>query len=469
MSKITQKQQIEALQKQIAKMDGWVNVITNLNVVGKDKKVGASPTPRFLSQQEADDFYSADDIAARIVDRPPEEMTREGFDVYADGLDNATQIIQEYLERFDLDSKIEQGLKWARLYGGAGLIIGAEDSQSFDKPLNYEKVRTVSWFSLLDRYRLSPNTTSDINYNPLSPNFGKPEYYYIQGNAANNQFTTEAGGLKVHYSRVIRFDGAAVPLSRIQQTKWWGNSILSRLFNSIRDYQQSYSTAGTIIADFGQLIVKLKNLSDMIAEGSGTLVIERLALMAGLSSVINAIVIEDGEEIEKKSTNLSGLPELLDRMAAKLVSASDAPHTLILGDAAGGLGSKGESEKRDWYDYIKNKQESQLRPVLKQILKVIFASKDGPTKGKVPPKYTIEFRPLWLPTEKEQAELRKIQSEIDGNYIDRGVLHPDEVAISRFEGKQYSTETKLLVERSKDIGGDLELPDPGQDPNKQAA
>lgn len=458
MAKQTQKQLIAQLQKKVANMDGWVNVVTNLNVMGKDKKMGASPNPIFLNQRQADDFYSADDIAGKLIDRVPEEMTREGFEVYADGFDGTTEAIQEYFERFELDAKIEKGLKWARLYGGAGLIIGANDGQDFDKPLKYDKIKSIDFFSVLDKYRLRPTTESDIDYDPTSPNFEKPKFYYIQGNATNNNIGTKKSGTKIHYSRVIRFEGVPVQNSQISTVGWWGDSILSRLYNTIRDYQAAFSTAGTIITDFSQLTFKLKNLSDMIASGDSNLVRERLALLSGLSSVINAIVCEEGEEIERKSTSLAGLPELLDRMSSRLVAATDAPHTLVLGDSAGGLGSTGESEKRDWYDYIKNQQESKYRPVLKQVLKAIFSSKDGPTKGTLPPKYAIEFCPLWLPTEKEQAELRKIQMETDAGYIDRGVVSADEIAVSRYAGKQYSTETKLMFDRTKDLGGDLNAP-----------
>lgn len=469
MEKPTQKQVIEKLQKKVANMDGWVNVITNLNVLGKDKKMGATPSPIFLNQRQADDFYGADDIAGKLVDRVPEEMTREGFEVYADGFDGMAATIEEYFERFELDTKIEKGLKWARLYGGAGLIVGANDGQKFDMPLRFDKIKSIDFFSVLDRYRLKPTTESDIDYNPTSPNFEKPEFYYIQGNATNNNIGTKKSGTKIHHSRVIRFEGVPVQNSQIALVGWWGDSILSRLYNTIRDYQAAFSSAGTIITDFTQLIFKLKNLSEMIANGDSKLVQERLALLSGLSSIINAVVCEEGEEIERKSTSIAGLPELLDRMSNRLVAATDAPHTLVLGDAAGGFGSTGESEKRDWYDYIKNQQESKYRPVLKKLLKFIFLSKDGPTQGKLPPKYAIEFNPLWLPTEKEQAELRKVQMETDTGYIDRGVVSADEIAVSRFAGKQYSTETKLQVDRTKDLGGDLNMPPTDPAPDQQAA
>ena len=49
-------------------------------------------------------------------------------------------------------------------------------------------------------------------------------------------------------------------------------------------------------------------------------------------------------------------------------------------------------------------------------------------------------------TETEIVTNRKLQAETDAVYITNGVLTPDEVAISRFGGDNYSLDTKLFSE-----------------------
>lgn len=134
---------------------------------------------------------------------------------------------------------------------------------------------------------------------------------------------------------------------------------------------------------------------------------------------------------------------MLGKINARFVAATEYPHTILLGEGAtGGLGTQGQSEKRDYYDTVKNKQEDILRPIHTQFLNLIFLAKNGPTGGKLP-KYSITYKPLWQPTNKEIVEERKIQAEIDEIYSNIQVLDAQEIADSRFGGGGYSIETTM--------------------------
>lgn len=432
------------------KKDGWSNILTNLGIANKDKRTGARVDVSFLSQQELDAFYQSDDVAARIVDRLPEEMTREGFKVFSEDFEDLTEQVQVIFENFDLDKKIEKALKLSRLYGGAGIIFGVKDSLFPSEPINFNSISSIDYITVLDRFRLISTNSFQIDSDVSSKNFGKPLYYKIQNYGPEINSVNE----RIHYSRIVRFEGVDVPWQYAAQVDYWGDSVLSRLFNVIRNYQNAHDSTALIFSDYSQMIVKLKNLVDMISSGRDDLVQKRLALVAATGSIINALVIEEGEEIERKTTSVTGLPELLKMINAKLVAATDMPHTVLLGESAGGLGATGDSERLDWYDHIKNKQESILRPILKQILKFIFMAKDGPTKGIMPKNMTIEFNPLWQASEKEMVEVRKLQAETDSIYLNSGVLDPQEVADSRFGSGQYSTDTTL----NKDVRNEIEKP-----------
>jgi hypothetical protein len=76
-------------------------------------------------------------------------------------------------------------------------------------------------------------------------------------------------------------------------------------------------------------------------------------------------------------------------------------------------------------------------------------SKEGPTKGKVLDDWSLEFNPLWQPTEQETVEMRNKQAETDKIYIEQQVLTPEEVTLSRFGGDEYSIETSVDLEARK--------------------
>ena len=423
--------------------DGWKNVLTGLGIRGRDKRMSALPDYTLLDQGIVEALYQSDDTASKIIDRLPEEMMREGFEIkIIDGDQDLAEKAMDELKRHGVEDKAEEALKYSRLYGSSLIVFGI-DGLSPDEPLDLARVRKIKYFIVVDKNRLSPE--GYFNQDLDNPNFGYPEYYTL--NTANGRAST----VRVHHSQIIRFDGVKLPYNLMLQNGGWGDTVLSRLFNVIRNYNSSHDSAATIVQDFAQAIFKLKGLSEMLASGDDNLVTKRLELLSLMSSIVNAIVVEEGEEYERKTTSVAGLSDLLKTVGNRLVSATDMPHTLILGESPGAsLGEGGQSEKNDWYDHVRNKQESILRSPLTRILDLIFAEKTGISGGKIP-KYTIEFRPLKQMNEKDQATNRKTMAEADAVYLDRGVVSPDEVAESRFGGDGFSVDTTLDWKARKEI------------------
>jgi hypothetical protein len=73
----------------------------------------------------------------------------------------------------------------------------------------------------------------------------------------------------------------------------------------------------------------------------------------------------------------------------------------------------------------------------------LFKSKNGPTRGRVPRNWDVRFRPLFILNEREESDLRARTAATDLRYIQAGVLTPQEVAMSRFGGANYSIETVM--------------------------
>ena len=91
-----------------------------------------------------------------------------------------------------------------------------------------------------------------------------------------------------------------------------------------------------------------------------------------------------------------------------------------------------------------------LKPVLEKLTRYIMLSKDGPFSGIEPDNWSIQFVPLWQNTEEQEANIRKIVAETDAIYLDRGVLDPTEVAVSRFGGNRWSMNTEVDLEARKE-------------------
>lgn len=419
------------------RIDGWVNILTNLNRRLKDKTTGAYVEQCIIGMESAEALYQSGGIAAKIVDRPALDMTREGFDlIIKDNEENLSDQMLQVWEEKNCDAFIEEAKKNAAIYGGAALILGVNDGQTMDKPIDENNIKSIDWMVVLDRYSLNPGP---INRVLGSKNYQLPEYYTL---ATGDQVSGQKG-TQIHHSRVIRFEGNWLPNRLKQNFNYWGDSVYSRIAAKLRDYDMSSHAAAVLVQDFSRLTIKIPDLADKIAGGDDQAVIARFMLLAQLGSMVNGYVYGENEEIDRKTTNVSGLDSLIKAARDALVEATDFPHTILFNESPSGLGATGNHELEVWYDNIKNRQESELRPVIMKIFRLLFLSKDSPTNGVLPKKFSVEFKSLWQMSEKEIAEIRELHSRADERDINSGVLTPEEVANSRYGSGKFSSKTTL--------------------------
>ena len=432
--------------------DGWMNALTSLGISGRDKRMAAFAEISILPRYQIDALYQSDDIAARIINRPCEEMFREGWEINIDGISPIeTKSFRMQLESLEVNKKFEWAKKMADAYGGAAVILGIMDGRTSDLPVDLNNIQSIDYLTVLDRYELI--SAGIIDNDVRSKNFGKPLAYRV---SINGQLDGNSSPL-IHHSRIIRLEGVEMPRRLASYFDYWGDSRFSKLYNALRNYHSANDSAAAIMQDFTQVILKMKELGSIIASGDDTQLIKRLQLATQTSSILNALVIRDDEEIEKKSTNVSGLPELLHSIAGRLAAATDIPRTILFGEPpGGGLHSNGESQKRDFYDYIKNRQESELTAPLGKLVDYMMRAKKGPFKGNVY-EFEIEFNPLWQISETDQIKNKKTIAEIDEIYMNNQVLSPDEVRSSRFEGGQFSYEIKISEGMDYEVQSNTEV------------
>ena len=114
--------------KSVERKDGWLNLFTGLGTrADKTKSTRAVPTG-FLLDAEKEIIYADDGLGARIVDLLPEDMMKQGwhyvFENEKEGFDNYSKIYDRVFKEIRANYKIAQALKWARLYGGALILLG---------------------------------------------------------------------------------------------------------------------------------------------------------------------------------------------------------------------------------------------------------------------------------------------------------------------------------------------------------
>lgn len=459
------------------RLDAWMNRTTNLGVKGKDKNVDSEVVYEPMEQTQAENLFATDPIAAKMVTLIALDMVRMGFKLSIPGM--TEEELQPVMRYFDKTMKWKKyfydALYQARLYGGSALMpVTGDKADALKEPLNEKNLRGVKpgivfnrWelqeqgmqdditkegYGMPAKYLIQPSGVGSSNFSDVPDTSakrgkdGKPTYS-PRGNPS--QTSMRLNSTLCDASRLIRFDGETLPRQLFIDNGYWNDSILNKRYEQIRDYSMGHTAASALVSDFAQAIFKVLDFDEIVAGDDGEALMQaRLDIVEYFRSVLNAVVVGKDEDFERKSTNVTGLPELLDRLANRLVAASEYPHNILLGEAPGAsLGEAGQAQMRVYYDIVASYQETRLREPLERFIGLVFLDKEGPTNGVVPKDWELEFCPLYQEPQSVQLANKKIQAETDAIYIDKQVLAAEEVAESRFGSGQYSFDTKLEYDR----------------------
>lgn len=440
----------------VPRADLWENAYTGFGILGRDKRLASDFAAEPVPQRYAEEIWRGDDMAARAVETVPNEMMRAGYAVEVEGDKELAEALEEEDARLKISDTVLKALYYGRAYGGAGILLGADDgSKDLSLPLAEDRIRTFDWINLLSPTELQAHAYYS---NPTAPKYGEVSTYRIVPiDAVPGQPLSQFP--LVHESRIVRFGGIETSRgSRIRNVNpGWDDSLFVRIMQVLTDFQTAWAGTSILLNDFAPPVLKLKGLAQLLATESGQALAERARALEISRSMARTTILDTEEEYTRQTVNVAGLPELLEKMMLRLAAACQMPVSLLMGQSPAGLNATGEADTRWFYDQIAAAQEKHLEPQLRRIFEVVMLNRSGPAKGKVPENWDIDFEPLWQITDLEEAQLRKTQAETDAIYIQAQVVTPQEIAKSRFGGDGYSTSTQIDVDLRDALLEDEEL------------
>jgi phage-related protein (TIGR01555 family) len=433
--------------------DGWENLMSGLGDATRDIRYQTHNVTRLLGYDQARELYRGDDMAKRVINFPAREMVRKGWKIRVPDDVEASKFADEEHKRLKVRKRFFDALRWSRLYGGAGILIGANDGVGLNdlvKPLNEEGIRSIDYLTALDTRELQV-----VRYysNPLDARFGTPEIYRLNPWALGSP---TIGLVEVHESRVLRFSQDPGARVELLFNFGWGDSVLSPMFEVLRDFGIGWAAAAALLNDFSLAIYKIKGLQQSVATNRSGAVIARMRLIDQSKSVIRGVMLDaDGEDFDRKSTSLTGLPDTLDRLASRLAAAAEMPVSALMGEAPAGLNATGDSDFRWFYDKIEADQVDHALEPLTRLTELLFK-----VKGKtVPEGLSIQFVPLWQLDDTQKADVRQKIAAADQIYLANGVVTADEVSRSRFGGDEFGIDLHLDDE-TREAFADVDPNDP---------
>lgn len=404
------------------RFDSWKNLLTGLGT-SRDKSTHTYlSTNGYLSSDYLEQLYLCDDIAARICDLIPSEMLRQGFTI---------KIEEKEFNYSGLAEILREVLVKSRIYGAAFIYVGANDGCRQEESLDTVKIRGVRFLNVLGCNELSKATFYD---DPDNPKYGQTRTYFLNSSR-----------MQVHESRMIPFFGVP-PLNH----RYFPPSILQRIYPILQQFHTAWQSTAHLMTDASQGVFKLKGLHSAVASNRSEELLKRMELVDMSRSVSRSILLDaEDEDFRRDSYSFSGIPEILEKMMLRLASAARIPVSLLMGQSPAGMNATGESDIRFFYDQIRAEQEA-IKAKLQHFVKIMT--------GHVESKIKIEFPALWQMTDREAAELRRLEAETDRIYLQEGVLLPEEVAIKRFAQSDFNIDVNeraelAHLERRKEYDG----------------
>lgn len=435
--------------------DSLANLVSGMGS-GGDKSRATRFVLHHMDPQEAHDAYRGDWLSRRIVDTPANDATREWRAWQADKAQIEKLEAEE--KRLNVIGTVNQAIKMARVYGGAGIIIGVKDETDPSRPLDPETIRAggIAYLLALPRHKL---TAGDIDWTP-GPTYGVPRSFSMPDGAG--------GMVEIHHSRVARFIGAEVFSVEASDLMGWGDPVLGPIRDAVVAAGSTIQEIATLVHEAKIDILGIPRLSEKVGNKKDRDDLLSRTALAQISKSNHGVFIKDAaEEWEQKQISFANMPELIQTYLQIASGAADIPATRLLGQSPAGMNSTGESDLINYYDRVGADQRNNYQPRLEALDDCLIRS----ALGSRPDKVHYSWRPLWQMSEKDKAEVSSKKAATTKVYKDAGLLPESalaEVVENQLieDGVYPGIEEAMETARAANELAPYEEPDPlpGMDP-----
>lgn len=364
--------------------------------------------------------YQYNGLFSKIIDRPAEEALKHGIE-YNISDQTLADFLDDALDRLDWEEKATTAIRWARLFGGAVIVMLLDDGRGLEEPVNWQDIRSVEELRVYERAIVQPDPNCYLT--------GKAEYFDIS--------STYGGFFRVHRSRCLVFKNGSLPeYATPQQYFYWGLPEYVRIRRDLSIALHTHQSAANMIDKSVQPVYKQRGLQSTLAGPDGDdQVLKRLQVLDASRGMLNSVAVDmDGEDYSFQTFQLSGASEILESTYSLLSAVTCIPQTILFGRSPSGENATGESDLENYYNFVEGIQKRMLKKNIRTLLKAVVQA--GVYDRSIAESQTIKptFKPLWSLSEAEQAtvELSKAQraqatAQTAQLYIDMQVLQPDEV------------------------------------------
>lgn len=438
--------------------DGYVNLLNKYGTKQDNSEAYKFEREPVIPDMQLTGLYEGNGLFSKIIDTPAEEALKHGFDLNLKS-NEMNAFVDEVLDDLEWDEKATTAIKWARLYGGALIVMLIDDGRGLEEPVDWEHIRSIDELRVYERSIVQPDYASlyQQDYggkgigNRVSK-FGQPEYYYV---------SSIYGSFKVHESRCLVFRNGVLPEQTSNATYlFWGMPEYVRIRRALRETVTAHTDSVKLLERSVQAIYSMKGLASLLTTDDGeNQVLKRLQLVDTSRGLLNSIAIDsEGEQYDFKTFQFSGVKDVIDATCNMLSALTNIPQTILFGRSPAGMNATGDSDFESYYNFVEKIQRLMLKRNLRTLLDVVFRA--GIASGDVAeePDYKLEFNPLWSLSDTEQATVDQtkaqtalVKAQTAQAYVDMQALDPTEVRSRLASDEEFDVEDIISEDDEDDL------------------
>lgn len=438
--------------------DGYVNLLNKYGTKQDNSEAYKFEREPVIPDMQLTGLYEGNGLFSKIIDTPAEEALKHGFDLNLKS-DEVNAFVEDALDDLEWEEKAATAIKWARLYGGALIVMLIDDGRGLEEPVDWEHISSIDELRVYERSIVQPDSSSlyQQDYggkgvgNRVSK-FGQPEYYYV---------SSIYGSFKVHESRCLVFRNGVLPEQTSNATYlFWGMPEYVRIRRALRETVTAHTDSVKLLERSVQAIYSMKGLASLLTTDDGeNQVLKRLQLVDTSRGLLNSIAIDsEGENYDFKTFQFSGVKDVIDATCNMLSALTNIPQTILFGRSPAGMNATGDSDFESYYNFVEKIQRLMLKRNLRTLLDVVFRA--GIASGDVAeePDYKLEFKPLWSLSDTEQAavdqtkaQTEQIKAQTAQLYVDMQALDPTEVRRRLASDEEFDVEDIISEDDEDDL------------------
>lgn len=351
--------------------------------------------------------YERQDIAARVVDAPPEDTWRDPPQLF-DGEQDDTTFVKE-TEALFKRLRAWQHLENADALSGVGrygvLLIGVSSGAEEERLENEVTEATTEDVIYLRAYDEGSVSIKAIEEDHANPRFGMPKLYEIDlGQDLGDTQSGIAGKKTVHWSRVIHI------AERARRSLIYGTPRMKGVYNRLDDLEK-------VVGGSAEAIWKLiyKGIIFSLKEGfqAPTDKDEKDELTDSVQDYVNDLrrfLFTPGYDVQEMGGQVVDPSGMFDILVTLISAMTGIPKRILLGSERGELASS--QDAANWAGRIDGRRAKFAEPVILEPLvdRLIQWGAVSPPKDTANG-YRFEWQPLFTLTELEEAQLAKTYAD----------------------------------------------------------